>query len=86
MLGIRRSKILERWRNRLWKQLAPSWTLTSGVKTRLDSFSDWIVFCDLFVDLEYDAAGDTLPVPVIHAFEASEILSDELQLRLATQA
>ena len=56
MLGISRSKILERWRNRLWKQLAPSWTLTSGVKTRLDSFSDWIVFCDLFVDLEYAAA------------------------------
>lgn len=123
MLGISRSKLLERWTDQLWKRLTPEWKLTSGVAIRLDSISDWIVFCDLFVDLEYDPAirrlleatskqqapcvvdlganvgffilrlhhlwrqthGDDVPVPVIHAFEASQRLSSELQSRLARQ-
>ncbi len=56
MLGLSRSRLLEKLRDRRWKKLRPGWTLTSGIKVRICSEGEWIVFSDLFVDGEYDPA------------------------------
>jgi FkbM family methyltransferase len=39
---------------RLYESLDLRWTLKSGITLKLQSDSDWVMFCDIFLDEEYD--------------------------------
>jgi FkbM family methyltransferase len=52
--------IKRRARKFVWMRLNPSWTLPSGIVVRVLSYSDWIIYNDIFVDGEYDRAIDQL--------------------------
>lgn len=51
------------WR---WRARSLSHTLPSGLRIEINSFSDWVVYNEVFVDGEYDPVIDT----VIHSPEA----------------
>lgn len=40
----------------VWMRLNPSWTLPSGILIRVLSYTDWMIYNDIFVDGEYDEA------------------------------
>ena len=54
--GVRSSIRAWRWRTRRRLQH----TLPSGLRVEIGSFSDWIVYNEVFVDGEYDAVIDTV--------------------------
>lgn len=62
--GIVRRLAPESLKNRLrkfvWMRLNPSWRLNSGVLIRVLNYNDWIIYNDIFVEGEYDAAIDDL--------------------------
>ena len=41
-------------RSGVWKQLGLSWKLRSGIKVRIASHADWIIYNEIFVNGEYD--------------------------------
>lgn len=43
-----------RLRKFIWMRLNPMWTLPSGIVIRVLSYSDWMIYNDIFVDGEYD--------------------------------
>lgn len=47
-------RIREKRNLRLYESLNLSWTLKSGVHFTIRSASDWMMFCDIFLDGEYD--------------------------------
>lgn len=48
-----------RWaRDKLWRELQANYTLPSGFSIQVRSFSDWILYNDIFVRGEYDSAID----------------------------
>ncbi len=40
----------------VWMRLNPSWRLNSGVTVRVLNYNDWMIYNDIFVEGEYDAA------------------------------
>jgi FkbM family methyltransferase len=62
--GIVRALAPESLKNRLrkfvWMRLNPSWRLNSGLIIRILNYNDWIIYNDIFVDGEYDAAINDL--------------------------
>lgn len=47
-------RIRDRRHTRLYESLDLRWTLKSGVRFTIRSASDWMMFCDIFLDGEYD--------------------------------
>jgi hypothetical protein len=47
-------RIREQRHTKLYESLDLRWTLKSGVKFTIRSASDWMMFCDIFLDGEYD--------------------------------
>jgi FkbM family methyltransferase len=41
---------------RMWEELSPGWQLESGVRVQVASPGEWIIYNEIFVDCEYDAA------------------------------
>ena len=62
--GTVRALAPESLKNRLrkfvWMRLNPSWTLNSGLVIRVLNYNDWMIYNDIFVEGEYDAAIDDL--------------------------
>lgn len=48
--------IKRKLRKFVWMRLNPSWILRSGIVVRVLSYSDWMIYNDIFVDGEYDDA------------------------------
>ncbi len=44
----------------VWMRLNPSWRLNSGVTVRVLNYNDWMIYNDIFVEGEYDAAINDL--------------------------
>ena len=57
-----RSGARSRFGPQLWSILSPDWTLPSGLTVTVESFAEWVIYNDIFVDREYD-------VPIRHAIE-----------------
>jgi FkbM family methyltransferase len=49
-----------RLRKFVWMRLNPSWTLDSGLLIRVLNYNDWMIYNDIFVEGEYDAAIEDL--------------------------
>ena len=49
-----------RLRKFVWTRLNPSWALNSGVLIRVLNYNDWMIYNDIFVEGEYDAAIEDL--------------------------
>jgi FkbM family methyltransferase len=49
-----------RLRKFVWMRLNPSWTLNSGLLIRVLNYNDWMIYNDIFVEGEYDAAIEDL--------------------------
>jgi FkbM family methyltransferase len=50
-------KTMKKWiRQIVWRRLNLHWTLPTGVRVRLDCRSDWDIYNEIFVDLDYDRA------------------------------
>jgi FkbM family methyltransferase len=47
-------RIRDQRRLGLYESLDLAWTLPSGIRLKLQSDSDWVMFCDIFLDGEYD--------------------------------
>ena len=62
--GTLRALAPESLKNRLrkfvWMRLNPSWTLNSGLIIRVLNYNDWMIYNDIFVEREYDAAIEDL--------------------------
>ena len=62
--GTVRALAPESLKNRLrkfvWMRLNPSWTLNSGLVIRVLNYNDWMIYNDIFVEREYDAAIEDL--------------------------
>lgn len=62
--GTVRALAPESLKNRLrkfvWMRLNPSWTLNSGIFIRVLNYNDWMIYNDIFVEREYDAAIEDL--------------------------
>lgn len=40
----------------LWRRLSPNWTLPTGIRLDVTCAAEWIIYNDIFVDREYEAA------------------------------
>src|SRR5688572_11630637 len=62
--GMARALAPESLKNKLrkfvWMRLNPSWTLNSGLVIRVLNYNDWMIYNDIFVEREYDAAIEDL--------------------------
>lgn len=47
-------KKVHKLRNLIPKKVAQDWTLKSGIRIKVASSSDWVIYNDIFVDQEYD--------------------------------
>lgn len=60
MLSVLKSAVPDsvKWKLRkwVWMRLNPSWQLKSGIVIRVLNYNDWMIYNDIFVDGEYDAA------------------------------
>lgn len=61
-------------RKLVWARLNPSWTLPSGILVRVLSYSDWIIYNDIFVDGEYDRAIHPLIEAPVEAIRPRRVL------------
>jgi FkbM family methyltransferase len=60
-------------RTQLFRWLDLRWDLTSGLKTRVSNYADWIIYNEIFVRGEYDralaialdSAADTAPINIV---------------------
>lgn len=58
----------------VWMRLNPSWTLPSGILVRVLSYSDWLIYNDIFVDGEYDRPIHELLKPVVDSARTVQVV------------